>query len=213
MSDTEQNGAGGIVWTNERRRLGDLAPWPRNPRQIKKAEARRLVESVSEFGQVETLAIGPANEIYNGHQRLNVLIAEHGPAFEVDVRVSSRPLSEKEREKLTVLLHRGATGEWDFDLLANEFDAGELIEWGFVSYELGIVGEVDDPNEQWRGMPEFEQEAIKPYQSVIVHLMTAGDAKDFAALVEQTITEKTKWIYYPRQERQKLRNLRVKSES
>ena len=137
-SGDDSAGQGGLTWTNEKRRLGDLIPWPRNPRQIKRAEARRLVASVDEFGQVETLAIGPGDTVYNGHQRLNVLMAEHGPDFEVDVRVSSRPLSEKEREKLTVYLHRGAAGSWDFDLLANEFDVDELIEWGFDYKELGI---------------------------------------------------------------------------
>jgi hypothetical protein len=134
-------GQGGIVWTNEKRRLGDLIPWPRNPRQIKKAEAARLAESLDDFGQVDVFALGPDNQLYNGHQRLAVWSLEHGPDYEVDVRVSSRPLSEKERERLTVLLHRGAVGSWDFDLLANEFDADELIAWGFEAGELGLLPE------------------------------------------------------------------------
>lgn len=129
-----------IVWTNERRKLADLLPWPRNPRQIREAEAERLAESVETFGQVETLAIGPGNEVYNGHQRLNVLMAKHGPDYEVDVRVSSRALTEKEREKLTVYLHKGAAGEWDFDILANEFDVDDLLAWGFEDWELGTAG-------------------------------------------------------------------------
>ncbi len=45
-----------IHWTQQRKRLGDLSPWPRNPRQIKLPQAKRLLESVQEFGQVETLA-------------------------------------------------------------------------------------------------------------------------------------------------------------
>lgn len=142
----DPTGQGGIVWTNEKRRLGDLTPWPRNPRQIKKAEAARLAESLDNFGQVDVFAVGPDGELYNGHQRLAVWSREHGPDFEVDVRVSSRPLSEKERERLTVLLHRGAVGSWDFDLLANEFDVEELIEWGFDYKELGI-----DPSGVERG--------------------------------------------------------------
>ena len=44
---------GHLTWTNERRRLGDLIPWPRNPRQIREKEAKRLAESFDEFGQVE----------------------------------------------------------------------------------------------------------------------------------------------------------------
>lgn len=127
-----------IAWTNERRKLSQLKPWPRNPRQIKREQAERLAESFDTFGQVETIAIGADGEIYNGHQRLNVLMREHGADYEIDVRVSSRPLSEKEREKLTVFLHRGATGEWDFDLLANEFELGELLEWGFEAWEIGL---------------------------------------------------------------------------
>ena len=128
-----------INWTEQRKRLGDLTPWPRNPRQIKSPQAKRLLQSVQEFGQVETLAIGPDGDIYNGHQRLAVLMERYGPDYEVDVRVSSRPLSEKEREKLTVYLHKGAAGEWDFDTLANEFEVSDLIEWGFEAGELGLL--------------------------------------------------------------------------
>lgn len=138
-----------ITWTNERRRLGDLQPWPRNPRQIRKDQAKRLRESFDQFGQVETIAIGPANEVYNGHQRLAVLLEQHGPDYEIEVRVSSRPLTEKEREKLTVFLHKGAAGEWDFDLLANEFEFDDLLAWGFDEAELtGLdFGAADEPKE------------------------------------------------------------------
>ena len=132
-----------ITWTEQRRRLGDLTPWPRNPRQIKSPQAKRLLASVQEFGQVETLAIGPDGDIYNGHQRLAVLMEQYGADYEVDVRVSSRPLTEKEREKLTVYLHKGAAGEWDFDTLANEFEVSDLIEWGFEAGELGLGGDDD----------------------------------------------------------------------
>lgn len=133
---TKQRNA--ITWTNEQRTLRDLLPWARNPRVIKQKQAARLVESVNDFGQVETLAIGPANELYNGHQRLSVLAGAYGLDYTVDVRVASRPLSEKERERLTVYLHKGAAGEWDFDILANEFEVDELLAWGFEPFELGI---------------------------------------------------------------------------
>ena len=126
---------GRITWTNDKRKLSDLIPWPRNPRQVKVEQVKRLQESLDEFGQPETIAIGPENELYNGHQRLKSWADKHGD-LEVDVRVSSRPLTEKEREKLTVFLHKGAAGEWDFDILANEFEVDDLLDWGFVEAEL-----------------------------------------------------------------------------
>jgi len=141
-----ENGA--IYWTNERRRLGELVPWPINPRQIKKAEAERLNQSLDEFSQVETIAIGPENQVYNGHQRLNVWMQEHGPDFEVDVRVASRHLGEDERKKLTVFLHKGAAGEWDFDVLANNFEVDDLLDWGFDEKELDLdMWASDEPPE------------------------------------------------------------------
>ena len=107
-----------------------------------------MQESFTEFGQVETIAIGPENEIYNGHQRLNVLMAQHGGEYEIECRQSDRALTEKEREKLTVFLHKGAAGEWDWDILANEFEMEDLLDWGFEEGELfGFDKEPKEPPE------------------------------------------------------------------
>ncbi len=140
-----------FIWTNEKRRLRDLIPWESNPRQIKKAEAARLVDSLDTFGQIETIAIDPANHILDGHQREKCWGAakQYGPDFVVDVRVASRSLTEKEHQKLVVYLHRGSVGEWDWDMLANEFEQSDLLEWGFDAKELGMgeakAGEEDEP--------------------------------------------------------------------
>ena len=58
-----------ITWTNETRRLSELIPWDINPASIDKASAKRLEESLDEFGQVQVICISPTNEIYDGHQR------------------------------------------------------------------------------------------------------------------------------------------------
>jgi hypothetical protein len=125
-----------ITWTNERRKLSDLIPWEKNPRTIKNAQAERLVDSVETFGQVETLAVGPGNALYNGHQRASVLAGQYGMDYEVDVRVASRELTERERQQLTVYLHRGATGDFDFSELAAWNINDDLIAWGFDESEL-----------------------------------------------------------------------------
>lgn len=187
-----------ITWANEKRKLQDLMPWDRNPRQINQEQAKRLVKSFDEFGQVETIAIGPGNEVYNGHQRLNVLMQQHSGEYEVEVRVSSRALTEKEREKLTIFLHKGTTGEWDFDALANYFDTADLLDWGFRPFELGIVGDPVNYEEEMQGMPEFENEKLNPFMSIKVSFLTEEDVKKFAAVIGQNITDKTKSIWYPK---------------
>lgn len=187
---------GDITWSTQKRKLSDLIPWPRNPREINQEQAKRLAESFDEFGQVETIAIGPDNEVYNGHQRLNVLMAKFGGEYEVEVRVSSRPLTEKEREKLTIFLHKGTTGEWNFDLLANNWEIPDLMDWGFKPYELGLQGEGNDPNAEWKGMPDFEQED-KSGISLTIHFENMEDREEFFNRLDIYHTDKTNSIWYP----------------
>ena len=132
-----------LYWTDSTRKLSDLVPWEVNPRQIKADQARRLRGSLKKFGQPWPVVIGPNNELYDGHQRLKVWGEEWGYELEVAVRVSNRPLTEAERKELVITAHKGAVGEWDFDLLANNFEVDDLIEWGFSEYELGIPAEID----------------------------------------------------------------------
>jgi len=129
-----------ITWTNSTRKLSELIPWEINPAQIGKDEAKRLEESLADFGQIQTIAVSPTNEIYDGHQRQAVWGASRkfGKDYEVDVRVSSRELTELERKKLVIYLRKGTVGEFDFDVLANNWNFNELLDWGFTEHELGI---------------------------------------------------------------------------
>jgi len=65
------------------------------------------------------------------------MAAKFGDGFEVDVRVSSRVLTTAEQKKLTIFLGK-ASGDWDFDSLANFYDADDLLDWGFEEWELGL---------------------------------------------------------------------------
>lgn len=107
-----------------------------------------------------------------------------------------------------------AGGSWDMDILANQFSIPELIEWGFAPYEIGIAGEADDPTAEWTGMPEFENEnVVGDYHTIKVHFSSVEDMEKFAQFVEQPITEKTKYVWYPKQERLDLKQYRVEDES
>jgi len=172
-----------LTWTNEKRKLKDLIPWEQNPRQIRESEAKRLADSYVEFSQVETIAIGPENEIYNGHQRLYTWADKFGPDLEVDVRVSTRKLTTKERQKLTVFLHEGAVGEWDFDTLANwDIEIGELVEWGFDRRDLGILdiedwSDLDKELAALAGMEEVDVKITIPsmYHDEVIEWLANGE--------------------------------------
>ena len=182
-----------ITWTNERIPLRDLTPWERNPRTIKDENAKLLAQSVEDFGQVETLAIGPSGELYNGHQRLSVLAGQYGMDYEVDVRRASRALTEKERGRLTVYLHRGAAGEFDWTILA-DWDYTDLAAWGFTGDELDEHFAVGDGSEAGAGGDTEAQvdkaaELLEKWQvktgdmfSMSAHRLICGDCTDAAVV-------------------------------
>jgi len=62
--------------------------------------------------------------------------------------------------------------------------------------------EVETSKKHWVGMPEFIQEDNKPYKTILLHFRTKEDFENFVEKykildVEQKITQKTKYIYYP----------------
>jgi len=134
-----------IQWTSDKRRLADLIPWDNNPRQLKEMQAEHLEISLDKFGLAIPFLISPNNEIYDGHQRqaLMQMMTQYGPGAAVDVRVSDRLLTMQERKELVIRLHEN-TGEWDFDVLANVYDADELAEWGFPDWKLEGLTDMND---------------------------------------------------------------------
>lgn len=123
-----------LTWKPVVVRLGDLEPWQRNPRKMRRKAAERLLQSWREFGQVQTVAVGPNNEVYDGHQRLQALLTVYGPDYQVIALQSNRSLTEEERERLVLILHAGAVGEWSWDVL-KEWDPATLAVGG-IDQEL-----------------------------------------------------------------------------
>jgi len=118
-----------LSWTNIQVRLVGLRAWSDNPRLSTKKQAERLLKSFDEFGQVQTIAVSPDLDVYDGHQRLSALLTIHGKDYVVDARQSSRALTDEERRKLVIYLHSGAVGSWDWDALSG-WNAQEVIGWG-----------------------------------------------------------------------------------
>jgi len=52
--------------------------------------------------------------------------------------------------------------------------------------------------EEWKDMPEFVQEKQEPYQTIIVRFRSKEDVEDFAQLINQPLTPKSKSIWHPK---------------
>lgn len=54
-----------------------------------------------------------------------------------------------------------------------------------------------DWKEEWRGMPEFVQEKQEPYAKIIFRFNSEEELQEFAELIGQKLTKKTKSAWYP----------------
>lgn len=129
-----------IEWTLEKRLIKDLKPHPKNPRRLTKEQFKHIKDSIDTFGLVEKIVINRDGTIIGGHQRVEVL--RKSKVKEVECWVPNDLLNDKPVEELMLRLNRNH-GEWDFEMLANEFEVPDLLDWGFSIQELELL-DVED---------------------------------------------------------------------
>lgn len=166
-----------MKWNLEKRKIADLKPHPKNPRKLSKHDAKHLEESLERFGQCEPIIVNTDGMIIGGHQRIRTL--KKMKIKEVDVYIPDRDLTENEVDELNIRLNRNV-GEWDFDILANEWEIDSLIDWGFTAEELSI--DLDALEEQ----EDEESEQLEPSDNPVTkkgdvyqlnkHIVVCGDS-------------------------------------
>jgi DNA modification methylase len=133
----------GITWNLKTFNIYDLTDYSKNPRSLTKQQFEQLKKSLDKFGLIDKPIINAdeKNTVIGGHQRLRVLRSENQKS--VECWYPSRELDEKEVEELNIRLNKN-TGDWDFDTLANNFEVGDLTDWGFTEMELGLYPAEED---------------------------------------------------------------------
>lgn len=63
------------------------------------------------------------------------------------------------------------------------------------------ITEEKDWHKHWVGMPEFKQEDNPPYMKIYMSFRNKEDFDNFAELINQNLSEKTKSIWYPKLDR------------
>lgn len=117
-----------ITWKIEKRKLADLKPHPKNPREFTEKGLKDLENSINSIGFMQPININQDGVILSGHAR-TLKLKEMGEV-EVDVYVPDRMLTPKQEEEVLVRANANTAGKWDFDLLANNFELEEISEWG-----------------------------------------------------------------------------------
>lgn len=168
-----------INWHTETRKLSNLKANKKNPRKLSENDAFHLRTSLEKFGLADKIIINLDDTIIGGHQRKKVL--QNMGIKEVEVLVPDRELTDKECDEFNIRLNRNA-GEWDFDILANEWNIDELVAWGFNPEEFSlppieeIISEEDESDVLEPGKDEDAQTKLGDVYELNGHRLVCGDS-------------------------------------
>lgn len=123
-------------WHLEKIKVSNLKEYPQNPMQHNEKDLGDLEVSINKFGVADPIRINTDFMIIGGHGTKKVL--EKYNIKEVDCYLSERKLTKSEFKELNVRLNKNRSQNWDFDLLANNFEIPELLSFGFNEDELGL---------------------------------------------------------------------------
>ena len=141
----------------EKIEINKLKPATYNPRQISTKQYNDLKKSLSKFSLVEPIVVNKDMTVIGGHQRLK--ICKELKHKEIDCVVLD--LSKEEERELNIRLNKN-TGEFDMDILANEFDIDNLVDWGFKHIDLDInIDKITEGNTEDDHIPEVKESRVK----------------------------------------------------
>ena len=143
----------------------DIIANENNPRVIKDDKFKKLVKSIKEFPQMLNLRPIVVNDdmvVLGGNMRLKA-VQEVG-LKEVPI-IKASDLTE-EQQKEFIIKDNVGFGEWDWDILANEWEADKLADWGLdvwqqpVEVDYSLLDE-EDLSDELSDMADGVKKAIQ----------------------------------------------------
>ena len=144
--------------------ISSIKPNPNNPRLIKDDKFKKLVKSIQEFPEMLNLrpiVVNADSVVLGGNMRLKA--CKEAGLKQVPV-ILAEDLTE-EQQKQFIIKDNVGFGEWDWEDLANNWNAEELSEWGLDIPDIDKIDKLEDGEEL-----EFEQsvQLIPPKEYIMI---------------------------------------------
>ena len=110
-------------------KISEIKLNPNNPRLIKDDKFKKLVKSIQEFPEmldIRPIVVNSDMIILGGNMRFKA--CKEAGLKEIPIIIADNLTEEQQREFL--IKDNTSGGEWDFEMLANEWDVEQLDEWG-----------------------------------------------------------------------------------
>lgn len=191
------------------RAISDLIVYANNARTHSPEQVNAIANSIQEFGFNNPVLIDSRNGVIAGHGR--VLAAKQLGWAEVPTLELDHLTDDQKRAYIIADNQLALTAGWNYPLLASEIEAiaqagMDVTLLGFTAGDLdlierlGVSDPIANPQQEWQGMPAFEQDNQKAFRQVLVSFKEQADVDAFAEATGLSITPQTRFTWYPHQE-------------
>ena len=157
--------------------ISKVRPNSENPRYIKDEKFKKLVQSIKEFPEmmpVRPIVVNKEMVVLGGNMRLKAM--QEAGWKEVPVQVVDWS-DEKQRE--FIIKDNVGFGEWDWDELANTWDAEELNEWGLDTPDNWKAEELEAEEDDYSVPEELKTDVVLgDLIEIGEHRLLCGDSTD-----------------------------------
>jgi hypothetical protein len=126
-------------------KINDIKSNPNNPRIIKDDKFKKLVESIKSFPEmanVRPIVVNKDMIVLGGNMRLKAM--KEAGWKEAPIQIVDW---DEQKQKEFIVKDNVGFGEWDWDDLANNWDAQELTDWGLDIPNFNTEGFADKNKE------------------------------------------------------------------
>ena len=164
-------------------KITDVKPNPKNPRVIKDGKFQKLVKSIQEFPDmlnkrplIVFTDVDGKYCVLGGNMRLKAL--NELKFKEIPIIVADEWTEEQKNEFL--IKDNVGFGEWDWDSLANEWDAEKLDDWGLdLPIDLRVEEELEAEEDNYEIPDEINTDiVIGDLFEIGEHRLLCGDSTD-----------------------------------
>jgi len=151
---------------------------PNNPRIIKDDKFNKLVKSIKEFPkmlEIRPIVVNNDMVVLGGNMRLKA--CKEAGLKEVSI-IKASDLTEEEQKQFIIKDNVGF-GEWDWEIIANEWDVEQLSEWG-LDVPADFVTELEAKEDEF-DVPEGGIETdivLGDLFEIGQHRLLCGDSTD-----------------------------------
>lgn len=124
-----------------------VKPNPNNPRTIKDDKFKKLVQSIKNFPEmleIRPIVVNADLIVLGGNMRLKA--CKEAGLKEVTI-IKADTLTEQQQKEF-IIKDNVSGGEWDWDVIASEWDAIKLGEWGLDVWTATDVVDYSDKNKE-----------------------------------------------------------------